>query len=43
MLRDDGARSSAQRLAAEIAALGRGETATDEVEGLLSQAIVAAV
>ena len=35
MLRDDGARSSAQGLAAEIAALGRGETATDEVERLL--------
>ena len=43
LLRDDGARSAARRLAAEIAALGRGERATDEVERLRPHAIEAVV
>jgi UDP:flavonoid glycosyltransferase YjiC (YdhE family) len=43
VLRDDGARAAAQCLAAEIASLGRGETATDEVERLLPPAIAAVV
>jgi UDP:flavonoid glycosyltransferase YjiC (YdhE family) len=43
VLRDDSARAAARRLAGEITELGRGERATDEVEGLLPQAIAAAV
>jgi UDP:flavonoid glycosyltransferase YjiC (YdhE family) len=43
LLRDDSARAAARRLAAEIAALGRGGRATDEVERLMPQAIEAVV